>query len=106
MLGFVIDNIFFLFGGLVFQLWSAMFLRAFEADFFHGLLKSIDRNYRKLDQTNSDVLSLNNSRFDDIYMASIRMSVKLRLLLILKILFLTLAFTSISTMVEDKNKTL
>jgi len=99
MLGFVIDNIFVLFDGLV-------FLHAYEADFFHGLLKSIDRNYRKLDQTNSDVLSLNNSRFDDIYMASIRMSVKLKLLLTLKSLPLTLAFTSISTTVEDKNKTL
>jgi hypothetical protein len=59
MLGFVIDNIFVLFGGLVFQqtigipmgtncgpLFTDMFLHAYETDFFHVLLKSIDRNYR------------------------------------------------------------
>jgi hypothetical protein len=56
MLGFVID-IFILFGGLVFQqtigipmgtncgpLLTDMFLHAYEADFFHGPLKNIDRD--------------------------------------------------------------
>ena len=57
MLDFVIDDIFILFDGQVFQqtigipmgtncglLLTDMFLHAYEADFFHGPLKSIDRD--------------------------------------------------------------
>jgi hypothetical protein len=78
----LIDNIFVLFGGLVFQqttgipmdtkcapLLADLFLHAYEADFFQVLLKNKDR---KLAQTfNSsfryidDVLLLSNSIFSD-----------------------------------------
>ena len=80
MLDFLIDNIFVLFGGLVFQqtigipmgttsLLADSFLHAYGAESLQGFLKNKDR---KLAQTfNSsffyidDVQSLNNSRFGD-----------------------------------------
>jgi hypothetical protein len=82
MLEFLIDNIFIMFGGRVFQqtvgipmgtnyvpLLADLFLYSYEADFIQGLLK---KNERKLTRSFNftfryidDVLSLNNSRFGD-----------------------------------------
>ena len=80
MLKFLIDNIFVMFGGCVFQqtvsismitncapLLADLFLYSYEADFIQGLLK---KNGNKLGQTFNfryidDVFSLNNSRFCD-----------------------------------------
>ena len=82
MLVFLIDNIFVMFGGRVFQkivgipmgtnyasLLADLFLYSYEADFIHGLLKkneyklarSFNFKFRYID----DVISLNNSRFGD-----------------------------------------
>ena len=82
MLYFLINHIFVLFGGRMFQqtidipvgtncapLLTDLFLHAYEADFIQGLLKYKDRelahtfnsSFRYID----DVLSLNNSRFGD-----------------------------------------
>jgi hypothetical protein len=82
MLEFLIDNIFALFGGRVFQqtvgipmgtncapLLAKLFLYSYEADFIQGLLKKSEKKlarsfnftFRYID----DVLSLNNSRFGD-----------------------------------------
>jgi hypothetical protein len=82
MLEFLIDNIFVMFGGRVFQqtvdihmgtncapLLADLFLYLYEADFIQGLLKknekklarSFNYTFRYID----DVLSLNNSRFGD-----------------------------------------
>jgi hypothetical protein len=82
MLEFLIDNIFDMFGGRVFQqtvgipmgtncapLLANLFPFSYEADFIQGLLKkngkklarSFNFKFRYLD----DVLSLNNSRFGD-----------------------------------------
>ena len=82
MLEFLIDNLFFRFGGRVLQqtigipmgtncvlLFVDSFLHTYEVNFLQGLLKNTDR---KLAQTfNSsfryidDILSLNNYRFGD-----------------------------------------
>jgi hypothetical protein len=80
MLEFLIDNIFVIFGGRVFQvsipmgtycapLLADLFLYSYEADFIQGLLK---KNEKKLARSFNftfryieDVLSLNNSRFGD-----------------------------------------
>ena len=82
MLEFLIDNIFVIFGGHVFQqtvgismgtncaaLLADLFLYSCEADFIQGLLK---KNEKKLARSFyftfryvDDVLSLNNSRFGD-----------------------------------------
>jgi hypothetical protein len=82
MLGFLIDNIFVMFAGPVFQqtvgipmgkncapLLADLFLYSYEADFIQGLLK---KNEKKLPQSFNftfryidDVRSLNNSRFGD-----------------------------------------
>jgi hypothetical protein len=82
MLKFLIDNIFVMFGGHVFQqkvsipmgtncapLLADLFLYSYEADFIQGLLK---KNEKKLARSFyftfryvDDVLSLNNSRFGD-----------------------------------------
>jgi hypothetical protein len=82
MLEFLIDNIFAMFGGRIFQqtvgipmgtncvpLLAELFLCSHEADFIHGLLK---KNEKKLARScnfkfhNIDyVLSLNTSRFGD-----------------------------------------
>jgi hypothetical protein len=84
LLEFLIDNIFVIFGGRVFQqtvgmpmgtncapLLADLFLHSYEADFIRGLLK---KNEKKLAIARSfnftlcyidDVLSLNNSRFGD-----------------------------------------
>ena len=82
MLEFLIDNIFVIFGGSVFQqtvgipmdancapLLADLLLYSYEADFIQGLLK---KNGKKLARSFSfifryidDVLSLNNSRFGD-----------------------------------------
>ena len=77
MLEFLIDSIFFVFGGCVFQqtvgipmgtncapLLADLFLYSYEADFIQGLLKKNEKNlaqsftfmFRYID----DVLSLNN----------------------------------------------
>jgi hypothetical protein len=82
MLDFLINNIFILFGGRVFQqtigipvgtncapLLADLFLHVYEADFLQGLLKYKDRelaqtfnsSFRYID----NVLSLNNARFGD-----------------------------------------
>ena len=82
MLECLIDNIFVIFGGRVFQqtvgihmgtncapLLADLFLYSYEADFIQGLLKKNERElarpfnftFRYID----DVLSLNNSRFGD-----------------------------------------
>ena len=82
MLEFLIDNIFAMFGGRVFQqtvgipmgtncapLLANLFLYSYEADFIQGLLKknekklarSFNFTFRYID----DVFSLNNSRFGD-----------------------------------------
>jgi hypothetical protein len=82
MLEFLIDNIFVIFGGCVFQqtvgipigtncapLLADLFLYSYEVDFIQGLLKknekklarSFNFTFRYID----DVLSLNNSRFCD-----------------------------------------
>ena len=78
MLEFLIDNIFVMFSGRVFQqavgtscalLLADLFLYSYEADFIQGLLK---KNEKKLTRSFNftfryidDVLSLNNSRFGD-----------------------------------------
>ena len=82
MLEFLIDNIFVVFGGRVFQqtvgipmgtncapLLADLFLYSYEADFIQGLLKKNEKNlarsfnftFRYID----DVLSLNNSKFSE-----------------------------------------
>ena len=74
MVAFLIDNIFVIFGGRVFQqtvgiLLTDLFLYSYEADFIQGHLKknekklarSFNFTFRYID----DVLSLNNSRFGD-----------------------------------------
>jgi hypothetical protein len=83
MLEVLIDNIFAMFGGRVFQqtvgipmctnsapLLADLFLYSYEADFIQGLLK---KNEKKLTRSFNftfryidDVLSLNNSRFGDV----------------------------------------
>jgi hypothetical protein len=84
MLQFLIDNIFIMFGGRVFQqtvgmptgtnyvlLLADLFLYSHEADFIQGLLKKNEKKlvrsfiftFRYID----DVLSLNNSRFGDFF---------------------------------------
>ena len=93
MLEFLIENIFVIFGGRVFQqtvgtpmgtqcapLLADLFLLSHEADFIQGLLKknekklarSFNFTFRYID----DVLSLNNSRFGDLLIASIPLSLK------------------------------
>ena len=82
MLEFLIDNIFVIFGGRVFQqtvcipmgtncapLLADLFFYLYETDFMQGLLK---KNEKKLSRSFNftlhyiyDVLSLNNSRFGD-----------------------------------------
>ena len=82
MLDFLIDNIFVMFGGQVFQqtvgipmgtncapLLADLFLYSYEAEFFQTLLKQKDKKlaqsfnftFRYID----DVLSLSNSKFGD-----------------------------------------
>ena len=84
MLDFLIDNIFVMFGGCIFQqivgipmgtnfapLPVDLFLYSHEADFIQGLLKENEKKlawsfsftFRYID----DVLSLNNSRFGDVF---------------------------------------
>ena len=80
MLEYLIDSIFVMFGGRVFQqtvgipmgtncapLLAELFLYSYEADFIQGLLKKNEKKlafnftFRYID----DVLSLNNFRFGD-----------------------------------------
>ena len=82
MLEFLLDNIFVILGGQIFQqtigipmgtdcvpLLADLFLYSYEAEFIQGLLKSgkkklaqsFNFTYRYID----DVLSLNNSKFSD-----------------------------------------
>ena len=82
MLEFLIDNIFVIFGGRVFQQTVGMpmgtncaplptdwFLYSYEADFIEGLLKKnekkLGRSFNFMFRYIDDVLSLNNSRFGD-----------------------------------------
>jgi hypothetical protein len=82
MFEFLIDNIFVIFGGRVFQqtvgipmgtncapLLSDLFLCSYEADFIQGLLKKnekkLARSFHFTFRYIDDVLSLNNSRFGD-----------------------------------------
>jgi len=92
LLDFLIDDIFVLFGGLVFQqtigipmgttsLLADLFLHAYGAESLQGLLKNKDR---KLAQTFisslryiDDVQSQNNSRFGDyLHFIYLQMSLK------------------------------
>ena len=79
MLDFLIDNIFIMFLGRVFQqtvgipmgtscapLHADLFLYSYEADFMQRLLK----------KNENDVISLNNSRFGDTLIVSIPLSFK------------------------------
>ena len=82
MLEFLIDNIFAMFGGRVFQqrvgipmgtncapLLANLFLYSYEADFIQGLPKKnekkVARSFNFTFRYIDDVLSLNNSRFGD-----------------------------------------
>jgi hypothetical protein len=82
MLEFLIDNIFAMFGGRVFQqtvgipmgtncspLLVNLFLYSYEADFIQGLLKKNEKkltlSFKFMFRYIDDVLSLNNSRFGD-----------------------------------------
>ena len=82
MLEFLVDNIFAIFGGRVFQqtvgipmgtncapLLADLFLYSYEADFIRGLLKKnekkIARSFNFTFRYIDDVLSLYNSRFGD-----------------------------------------
>ena len=82
MLEFLIDNIFVMFGGRVFQqtvgipmgtncapLFADLFLYSYEAYFIHGLLrkneKKLARSFNFKFRYIDDVLSLNNSKFAD-----------------------------------------
>ena len=82
MLEFLIDNIFVMFGGQVFQqtigipmgtncapLLADLFLYSYEADFIQNLLKSgkktIAKNFNFTYRYIDDVLSLNNPKFSD-----------------------------------------
>jgi hypothetical protein len=84
MLDFLIDNIFVMFGGCVFQqivgipmatncapLLADLFLYSYEADFIQGLLtkneKKLARSFSFTFRYIDDVLSLNNSRFGDVF---------------------------------------
>jgi hypothetical protein len=113
MLDFLIDNIFVMFLGRVFQqtvgipmgtscapLLADLFLYSYEADFMQRLLKE---NEKKLDRSFNfrfcyidDVLSLNNSRFGDTLNVSIPLSLKQRIRQVnIQIgLLYTLTFTS------------
>ena len=82
-----------------------LFLYAFDADFFQGLLKN---KHRKLSQTFDssfryidDVLSLNILDSVIFCMASIQMSLKQSILLPVKSLLLLLTFILQSTIEED-----
>ena len=78
-----------------------MVLHAHEADFLQGLLKKkekkLTRNFNSSFHYIDDVLSLNNSRFG-YYLYCIYP--KLKILLILKCLLLTITFTLKSTREE------
>ena len=93
MLEFLIDNIFVMLGGRVFQqtvdismgtncapLLADLFLYSYEADFIQGLFKKkkkkLARCFNVTFRYIDDVLSLNNSRFGDLLMASILLSLK------------------------------
>ena len=82
MLEFLIDNIFCIFGGRVFQqtavihmgtncapLLADLFIYSYEADFMQELLnkneKKLARSFNFTIRHIDDVLSLNNSRFGD-----------------------------------------
>ena len=82
MLEFLMDNIFVMFGGRVFQqtvgitmgancapLLTDTFLYSYEADLIQGLLKKngkkLSRSFNFTFRYMDDVLSLNNSRFGD-----------------------------------------
>jgi hypothetical protein len=82
MLEFLIDNIFVMFGGRIFQqtvstpmgtncapLLADLFLYSYEAEFIQGLLKKnekkLARSFIFMFRYIDDVLSLNNSRFGD-----------------------------------------
>jgi hypothetical protein len=96
MFDFLIDNIFVMFLGRVFQQTvgipmgtscaphlAELFLYSYEADFMQRLL---NKNGKKLDRSFNfkfcyidDVLSLNNSRFGDTLIVSIPLSLKQRI---------------------------
>ena len=83
MLEFLIDNIYVMFGGRVYQqkvgipmgtnsatLLAELFLYSYEADFIQGPLKKNEkklvRSFNFMFRYRDDVLSLNNSRFGDL----------------------------------------
>ena len=84
MLQFLIDNIFIMFGGRIFQqtvgiptgtnyapLLTELFLYSYEADFIQWLLKKnekkLTRSFNLTFRYIDDVFSLNNSRFGDCF---------------------------------------
>jgi hypothetical protein len=92
MLEFLIDNIFVIFGGCVFQqtvgipmgtncdrLLADLFHYWYEADLIQGLLKknekTLARSFNFMFRYIDDVISLNNSRFGNL-IASISLSLK------------------------------
>jgi hypothetical protein len=92
MLEFLIDNIFVIFGGRVFQqtvgipmgtncdcLLADLFLYWYEADFIQGLLKknekTLARSFNFMFRYIDDVIPLNNSRFGNL-ITSISLSLK------------------------------
>ena len=110
MLDFLIDNIFVLFGfnkqsvsqqvRIVLRYSPILFLHAYKADFLQGLLKNRDRILAKT--FNSSFRYIYDSVI--IYIASIQMSLKLRIRLIHNNLILTLAFTLKSTTEDDQKQ--
>ena len=122
MLHFIIDTMFVLFGGWVFQqtigipmdtncalLLADLLLHIYEANFLQGFPK---KKERKLAQTFyssfryiDGVLSLKNSRVGGyLHRISNQLIMKIRILLILKCLLFTLTFTFKSKTEEDEKQ--
>jgi hypothetical protein len=115
ILEFLIDNIFVMFGGRVFQqtvgipmgtncapLLADLFLYSYEADFIQGLLKKnekkIARSFNFTFRYIDDVLSLNNSRFVDFVDRIYPIELEIKDTTYIKIdLLHTLTYTSKST---------
>ena len=114
MLDFFIDSIFALFGGWVFQqtigipmdtncapLLTDLFLHAYDAEFLQGLSRILAQTFNSIFRNIDDVLSLSNSRFCDYLHRIYAISLRLRILLILKSLLLTLTSILKSSTEED-----
>jgi hypothetical protein len=110
----VVDNICVLFVGWVFQqtigipmdtncapLLTDLFLHAYDAEFLQGLSRILAQTFNSIFRYIDDVLSLSNSRFCDYLHRIYAINLRLRILLILKSLLLTLTFILTSTKEED-----